>query len=207
MVFLIVIRIEMKDYSQIKAFILKLIPDLKEETWGAFIDKVVVKNYKKGEVILKPGMVSNHVSFINSGLLRSYYLADGKEVITAFANEDSYYSDYESFLTRQPTIMYTDAIEDTEVVDISYDDLQSMYREHPQCERIGRLIAEDLFVFISARNNSFLSDTPEKRYLNFLSICEPIIQRIPQYMIASYIGVTPEALSRIRSRMSKKTLV
>lgn len=194
----------MSSYIQIRNFLLELIPDLEDETWEAFLKVVVIRNYKKGEVILKPGSVSNNVSFINHGLIRSYYLSDGKEIITAFAEENTYYSDYESFLTRKPTVMYTDAVEATEVVDISYDDLQKMYKDYPQCERIGRLIAEDLFVYISARNNSFLSDTPEKRYLDFLINCKPIIQRIPQYMIASYIGVTPEALSRIRSRMSKK---
>ena len=184
----------------VKSYLIKLLPDLSTEAWNEFSERVSVKAYKKGDVIYSQGTVCNYVSYISSGLLRSYFLIDGKEIITAFANEDCYFSDYESFLTRQPTKMYTDALEDTVVVDIYYDDLQELYGKHHDCEKIGRLIAENLFISLSNRNDAFQFDTPEKRYENFLQQCEPIVQRIPQYMIASYIGVTPEALSRIRAR-------
>lgn len=188
----------------LKGYILKLIPDLDEETWKLFSDKLVVRNFNKGDIILKPGMVCNHVSYINFGLLRSYYLVDGKELITSFFPADCYFSDYESFLSRMPAVMYSEALEATEIVDINYDDLQELYNHNPVCERVGRLVAEDLFVHLSNRNSSFLLDTPEQRYERFLHECEPIVQRIPQYMIASYLGITPEALSRIRARISRK---
>lgn len=191
--------------SQIKEYLLQLIPNLPEEVWLRFVEKCVVRSYAKNTTICKPGMVYNTVSFVCSGLLRSYYLIDGKEIITAFAYENCYYSEYESFLTQTASKMYTTAMEDTTVVDINYKELQDLYSNSPECEKIGRLIAEDLFIFLSNRNSSFQFDTPETRYIKFLDDCEPIIQRIPQYMIASYLGLTPEALSRTRARMSKKS--
>ncbi len=186
--------------SIIKSFLLELLPDLSEEAWNEFAKRVIIHKYKKGEVVYKPGVVCNYVSYICSGLLRSYFLIDGKEVITAFADTNSYFSDYESFLTQQPVRMYTDALEDTVVVDIDYNNLQELYSTYHDCEKIGRLIAENLFIELSNRNYDFQFDGPEKRYEKFLEQCESIVQRIPQYMIASYIGVTPEALSRIRAR-------
>lgn len=189
----------------LKNYFLKLIPDLDEESWTLFSDKLIVRHFDKGEIVLKPGVVCNHVSYVNFGLLRSYYMVDGKELITSFFPADCYFSDYESFLSRKPAVLYSEALEATEVVDINYDDLQELYNHNPVCERVGRLVAEDLFVHLSNRNSSFLLDTPEQRYERFLQECEPIVQRIPQYMIASYLGVTPEALSRIRSRMSRKS--
>lgn len=196
-----------EQYASVMNFIKSLIPELDEETWHSFAEKISVRNLSKGEVMLRPGNVCNHVSYMNYGLIRSYYLVDGKEMITAFFPEDCYFSDYESFLTRKPAVMYSEAIEATEVVDITYDDLQWLYSTYPQCERVGRLVAEDLFVHLSTRNMSFLMETPEQRYLRFLDEYASMVQRIPQYMIASYLGITPEALSRIRSRMSKKSLI
>lgn len=191
-------------HSQIKSYLLELIPNLTEETWNSFKAKCKVKTFPKNTIICKPGIVYSNVSFVCSGLVRSYYLIDGKEIITAFAYEHTYYSEYESFLTQQPSKMYTIAMEDTIVVDIDHSSLQELYENSPECEKIGRLIAEDLFIFLSNRNSSFQFDTPEVRYIKFLEDYEPILQRIPQYMVASYLGITPEALSRIRSRRSKK---
>jgi len=100
--------------------------------------------------------------------------------------------------------MYSDVIEDCELAEINYDDLQLQYSKYPECERAGRLIAEDLFMHLSSRNASFLLQTPEQRYYQFLDECPDIVTRIPQYMIASYLGITPEALSRIRGRFKIK---
>jgi CRP/FNR family transcriptional regulator, anaerobic regulatory protein len=193
--------------AQIRAYFFNLVPGLTEDKWKSFEQLVSIRRFKKGEVIIKPGQVCNHVSFVNYGLLRSYYLIDGKEIIAVFFHEDCYYSDYESFLSRKPSKMYTDVLEDTEVVDLDYDALQLLYNSYPECERAGRLVAEDLFVLLSNRNTSFLLQTPEQRYSQFLADWPGISNRIPQYMIASYLGITPEALSRIRSRMSRKQTI
>lgn len=192
---------------QINDYLRQLVPGLEDAAWQAFADRTQVAEYRKGDVLLKPGAVCNYITFINKGLIRSYYLIDGKEMTTAFVGEDCYFSDYESFLSRQPVVMYSEVLEDTEVVNVHYNDLQELYTIHAQCQEVGRLIAEYLFVFLSSRVSSFLLNTPEERYLKFIEENELIINRVPQYMIASYLGITPEALSRIRSRMSRKKTV
>lgn len=190
--------------AQVKAYFFNLVPELDEEKWQSFEKAITISQYKKGEIILKPGMICNHVSYVNYGLIRSYYLVDGKEIITTFFNENCYFSDYESFLSRKPTLMYSDVLEDTEVAEINYEDLQIQYGIYPECERAGRLVAEELFIHLSNRNASFLLQTPEQRYVQFLEEYVDIVPRIPQYMIASYLGITPEALSRIRARFRQK---
>lgn len=89
------------------------------------------------------------------------------------------------------------------MLDLSYDNLQIAYRTYPEFQKFGRLIAEFLFIMVSDRTATLLLKTPEQRYVDFLEKSSDLILRVPQYMIASYLGITPEALSRIRKRLSK----
>lgn len=195
----------MEEHKQLRGFVEKMLEEVNEDTWQSFAEKLQVRRVAKGQLVLKPGLVCRHVSFVNKGLLRSYYLVDGKEIVTAFFPENCYFSDYESFLSRKPAVMYSEALEDSEIVDICYEDLQALYDSNRQVERVGRMVAEDLFVHLSNKISSFLLDTPEQRYLRFMEEWAHVAQRVPQYMIASYLGFTPEALSRIRARISRKT--
>lgn len=191
-------------FEKVKTFYFSLWPSLNEDNWYEFEKRLVVKKYSKGDYIIKPGEVCNNVSFINFGLVRSYYLVDGREITTNFFVEDSCFSNYQSFLSRTPSLMYTDVLEDTEVVDVDYDGLQYAYEYIPDSERVGRLVAEQLYLLLSGRNASLLMETPEQRYIKVLQEKPDLIKRVPQYMVASYLGITPEALSRIRSRISKR---
>jgi CRP-like cAMP-binding protein len=129
-------------------------------------------------------------------------LVEDKEICTGFLIENQYVASYESFLTRKPSTFNIEAIEDTELLDLSYDQLQKLYKTHPIFQIFGRLIAEYLFIFISQRTTSLLLLTPEQRYQKLISNNSALLQRVPQYMLASYVGVTPEHLSRIRRKMS-----
>lgn len=189
-------------HDGLKEYLQKILPDMNDSTWSAFLSKTKTAEYSKGDHVYRAGGICNNISFVSQGLLRSYYLTvDGKEVVTSFANTGSYYSDYNSFLTQKPTKFYTQTLEDTILIDVSYNDLQELYLKHPQCERVGRLIAESLFKSLSDRNSSFQFETPEQRYRKFIEYDQDVAQRVPLYMIASYIGITPEALSRIRKRI------
>lgn len=188
-------------HNQLKEYLLKLVPELDDETWEAFIDKSEMKSYKKNDFIYQPGQVCRHISFISSGLLRSYYVQDDKEVTTAFIYEQNYFSDYGSFLMQSPTDMYTKVLEDSVVINVSYNNLQLLYKSYPLCQKVGRLIAENLFMLLFNRNASFQFDSAETRYQKFVQDNESILLRVPQYSVASYIGITPEALSRIRAKM------
>ena len=186
--------------DQVKKFYSNFIP-LTEENWNLLSPNFRVINLKKGDFLQKEGDICNDVTFCNKGLLKAYHVKDEKEYIEAFFSQDEYLSDYSSFLLRQPSKLYIEALEDCELILLDYDIIQILYDKVDSFQKFGRLMAEFLFTQISLRNNSLLFETPEDRYINFSKNRPDLIQRVPQYMIASYLGVTPEALSRIRKRI------
>lgn len=188
--------------TAIKAYYKSLIPDLQEEDWNELEKRLTIQYLKKGEFLTRQGETSRTVSFINKGLVRIFYVADGKEISTGFVPENEYISCYASFLTQTPSIENIDAIEETELVNLSYDDIQFLYNQKPVFERFGRKIAEMLFIMISSQITRQLALSPEERYQSIVDNQPYVIQRVPQYMIASFIGITPEHLSRIRKKMS-----
>ena len=192
-------------FSNIKKYYQNLLPELSEEQWQYFQQFLVPKTIKKNEYLVEPGRVCKYVTYINKGSLRAFNVTEGKEYALSFFIENDYASEYCSFLTKTPATYFIQALEDTEVIDLHYDDMQKLYREIPILERFGRYIAENLFILLSTRNASLLTESPEERYLKLLqSNQNNLLQRVPQYMIASYLGITPEALSRIRKRLSEK---
>jgi CRP-like cAMP-binding protein len=191
-------------FDQIKTYYQTLIPDLTEQSWQRLQERFTFQYLKRGELLTSNGEVCRQVSFINRGLLRMFYLVDGKEVCTGFGKENDYLAQYDSFLTKQPSAGNVDALEDCELINLSYDNVQSLYAEEPVFQIFGRKIAEMLFIMISSQTTSLLTLTPEERYKAVLERQPFIIQRVPQYMIASYIGITPEHLSRLRRKMTAK---
>ena len=191
-------------FSQIKAYYKLLIPALQEEDWLSMEKFLTVQYLRKGELLTRNGEVCNQVSFINKGLLRFYYLVEGKEICTGFVAENNYIAQYESFLTRQPSTGNIDALEDCELINLSYDSIQALYRSNPIFETFGRKIAEFLFIMISMQTTRLLTLSPEERYQSVIENQPFIIQRVPQYMIASFIGITPEHLSRLRKKIAGK---
>lgn len=187
-------------FDQIKSYYKKLVPALQEADWNELQEKLTVQQISKGGFLTRNGEVCRQVSFINKGLLRMYYLVDGKEICTGFVAENEYIAQYESFLTHQPSLFSIDAMEDCELINLSYTDMQAIYQSRPVFEIFGRKIAEILFIMISSQNTRLLALSPEERYRSVME-CHPfIIQRVPQYMIASFIGITPEHLSRLRKK-------
>lgn len=191
-------------FAQIKIYYQSLIPQLTEEAWAKLQEKFTFQYLKKGDFLTRSGEVCRQVSFINKGLLRMFYVIDGKEICTGFQKENEYLAEYASFLTQQPSTSNIDALEDCELINLSYEDMQLLYNEEPVFQIFGRKIAEMLFIMISSQTNALLTLTPEERYRNVVQDHSFIIQRVPQYMIASYIGITPEHLSRLRKKMTSK---
>jgi CRP-like cAMP-binding protein len=188
-------------FDQIKAYYQKKIPDMQEEDWNRLKEHLTVQYLKKGEFLTRNGDICRHVSFINRGLLRMFYLVEGKEVCTGFMAENEYFAAYDSFLTHEPSAGNIDALEDCELINLSFNDMQTLYRSNPVFEIFGRKIAEMLFILLSSQTNRLLTLTPEERYQMLLDKQPALIQRVPQYMIASFIGITPEHLSRIRKKL------
>lgn len=191
-------------FNNIKKYYISKLPNLNNEEWLAVEKCLKVKHLKKGEHIIKQGEICNHVSYINKGFVRVYMSADGKEISTGFMMQDQYISAYESFLTRQPSNENIDVLQDTELLQLSYDDMQKVFEKYPIYQIFARKVAEHLFIHISQRTTALQLLSPEQRYQNMIEKGSLLPQQIPQYMLASYIGVTPEHLSRIRKKMMIK---
>lgn len=161
------------------------------------------KRYKKGEHLLAEGEICRHIIFIETGLVRYYINKDGEERTNYFNKEGEFVCDYPSFLPRVPSVVNIQALEDSTVWTISAEGIQQFYKEVQYGERFGRLAIEYVFVSVVAQIGSIYTDTPELRYQKFLLNYPTIVQRIPQYYIASYVGVKPQSLSRIRKRLAK----
>jgi CRP/FNR family transcriptional regulator, anaerobic regulatory protein len=190
-------------FELIKAYYKSLTPLMTDADWDALEQRLSIQHLKRGEFLLRKGEVCRHVSFINKGLLRLFYLVNGKEVCTGFVGENNYISEYASFLTQKPTQHYIDALEDCELINLSFQDMQSLYKSNPVFEIFGRKIAEYLYIILSKHNTGLLALSPEQRYQVIMDEQPHIIQRVPQYMIASFIGITPEHLSRLRKKRSE----
>jgi CRP-like cAMP-binding protein len=154
----------------------------------------------KGGFFLQPGEVSRKIGFVLHGVFHYFQSADGQEPTYYFGREQEFIGDYESFLAAQPTRHGIQALEPARLLTISHDNLQRFYREVREGERFGRLIAEALFVDVLRQLTSFYEESPEQRYARFVRSYPDLQQRIPQYYIASYVGVKPQSLSRIRGR-------
>lgn len=158
------------------------------------------KQIKKGEHFLAEGQVCRSVAMISVGLVRYYINEDGNEGTFYFGSEGDFVCDYESFLPQAPSNKNIQALEDTSLYVISYDGLQRIYHEVKAGERLGRLGIEQVFVNVMQQLSSFYKDSPEARYERFLKTFADISQRVPQYYVASYVGIQPQSLSRIRKR-------
>jgi CRP-like cAMP-binding protein len=162
------------------------------------------KELKKGDFFLAEGQVCKQVGFIVKGLIRYYINHDGEEKTYAFAEENNFVCNYESFLPQTPSTKIIQALEDCEMLVISLADLQIFYKSIAQGERFGRLVIGQVFIQLLQDLSSFYTDTPEYRYEKFVKEHPGLQQRISQYHIASYVGVKPQSLSRIRRRISSQ---
>jgi CRP-like cAMP-binding protein len=157
---------------------------------------------KKGQHLLRAGDICRNIYFIETGLVRYYGIIDGEEKTNYFNQEGEFVCDYSSFLPKRPSMTNIQALEPSTIYAITYDDMQQFYAKVQHGERFGRLGIEDVYVTLISQVNSIYSDPPELRYKRFLEKYPDLGQRVPQYYIASYVGIKPQSLSRIRKRMS-----
>src|SRR5687768_7620008 len=189
-------------FEAIKSYYRKLVPHISESELEVLESCLSARQIAKGDFLVREGQVCKHVSFINSGLVRVYYTTDGKDISIGFVGAGDYTSEYESFLTKQPAAQNIEALTEVEVVDLAFDDMQRLYKDYPVFQEFGRKIAEHLFIMLNQRNTALLATSPEDRYKNMIANNPTLLQQVPQYMLASFIGVTPEHLSRIRKKIS-----
>lgn len=162
--------------------------------------------YRKRQYVLQEGDVCNQFNFIVRGCLRMYKADDkGNTHILQFAAENGWLSNIGSFHERKPSELNIDALEDTMVLQISYNNLLVLYTTAPKFDRIFRVLIENSFVSLQKRLLQNISSTAEDRYFSFLENYSHLNNRLPQNQIASFLGITPEFLSRLINRQTKKS--
>lgn len=177
------------------------ISPLTEAESNAIAENMCVKTFQKGAFLLKEGQVSIDTYFILEGLVREYIVIDGEEKTTNFFAEEQWVISLNNFGSRTRSESNLVCVEDTTVSVGNEEQAQIMFKSFPRFETIARAIVEADFVEQKKLLTSYLTDSPEQRYLKLLKSRPDLFQRIPQYQLASYIGVKPESLSRIRKRI------
>lgn len=180
------------------------ISQISDSDWDYFSSRLVQRNYKKRTVFLALGEIENHISFIANGVVRQYIpnSEKEKEVTFGFSFKNQFISAYDSFLTRKPSLYELETLSDSEMYSISFNDLQDVYTYTQFGNLIGRMTAERLFLLKSKREQSLLNETAEERYVKLFKERPELISVISLKYVSSYIGVTPQALSRIRKRIN-----
>jgi len=188
--------------EQIKAY-LDQIATISNKDWGFFTSKLQRRVIPKKAVFLKLHDIENHISFIESGVVRLFIPKENpeKEITFGFSFKDQFVSAYDSFLTQQPSAYQLQALTETTLLSMTYEDLQDVYKNTQIGNLIGRLTAERLFLLKSKREQNLLNLTAEERYIKLFKERPELLMVIPLKYISSYIGVTAQALSRIRKRL------
>ncbi len=191
------------DHSAILKNIAKHIT-LDEKEIARFTSLLSYREVKKKESLLREGERCRNINYVQSGVLRAYYIdKEGNESIIMFAINDWWVTDIYSFTTGHPAVMHIDALETSTVFQLPKNDLETLFVEIPAFERFFRIIMQNSYIREQLRSIQNLSLSAEERYLNFTQKYPDFMQRISQKQIASYLGITPEFLSVIRSKLRK----
>jgi CRP-like cAMP-binding protein len=178
---------------------------LNDKEKNFFISILEHKILKRKTLYLQAGEVCKYSTFVVDGALKSFTVdKEGKEHILSFATKDWWIADMYSYISRKPAVQTIEAIADSEILLLSWENQQSLYEKVPKFERFFRILIENALVANQQRLIDNLSSTAEERYLHFIKKYPLIPSCVPQHNIASYLGITPEFLSKIRARLAKK---
>lgn len=175
---------------------------LQEREWAFIASNFCRKVFAKNDIITRQGETENYLSFVETGFVRLYVPGDENELTFDFCFDKEFTCAYNSFLTQTPSEYALQALTETVVWRISYDDLQKVYAQTKAGNYLGRFVSEKLFLSKSRRELSLLKHTAKERYLNLFHEQPDILKYIPLKYVASYIGITPQGLSRIRKQIS-----
>jgi CRP-like cAMP-binding protein len=167
------------------------------------VNTIRITNHPRKTILLKEGEVNNHICMVISGLVRSYYLNEGKEITSRLMDEGFIITSWISFYTRRPGNEFLETIEDTVLACVHYNDIQRLYDEFPEFNIIGRKQVEYSFYMSELRTRMLRKHTAEEKYKFFLENHPSLMQRVSLKHIATYLGMNEETLSRVRSQYHK----
>lgn len=174
---------------------------LNEPDWLLIEPAFVEKSFPRRTVLTAAGAVAREVYFVGEGCLRLYYEKNGVDRSVFFFTEGQFGGAYDSFITQTPSPHFVETLEPCRVLSISYDSLQRLFAQVPVTNEFVRKVIEHRFVELHQLLTAFILDSPEERYRQLLAHRPDLLQRIPQHHLATYLGITPISLSRIRQRI------
>ncbi|MEJ8818658.1 Crp/Fnr family transcriptional regulator [Lacibacter sp. H407] len=190
--------------EQIRQVIQQMI-SISENELNDFLDQTITRTFKKQEIVSRPNAIPNEIFFINKGLIRVIVADnDGTEHTIHFALENQFIADYSCFMQKQPSLYTLQAVEETEVVVLPRSAIEWGYKNLKDGEKMGRLIAEFYFIYQDDRIKNQYARTPKQRYDSITEVFPDIHNRVPQHMIASYLGITAVHLSRLKKNEHQK---
>jgi len=176
--------------------------NLSKDEEREFLGILTEKNISKKDFLIEPGQKVDCEYYVVKGCLKAYYLDEqGGMHIIQFAVEDWWISDFEAFFANEPAQLYVEAIEDSVLLGIQKDTLETLYSRIPKFERFFRIKTTNAFVALRSRILSSLQKSNKERYLEFCQTYPEIEKRVPNYHIANYLGIKPESLSRLRKEL------
>ena len=166
-----------------------------------FLQIVTTKQIRKKEMLVQPNSICQHQTYVVEGALRSFFLTDkGEEHTIQFAVNDWFISDFNSYVSQTPASLYVEALKDSIIQQIAYQDVEDLCLANPKFERFFRLVAQKAFAYSQRRTLSNIGNTAKERFQEFYKLYPDIVNQVPQYMLASYLGMSPEFLSKIRKK-------
>jgi CRP-like cAMP-binding protein len=191
--------VDLQSLIKIEAFV-KTIVQPNPEEWESFANSLQSKKLDKKDLLLEEGKHCDFIGFINQGVIREYTFQNGKDTTVDFVTENQFITDYQSFLMGAPSHQYLEALTEVELLILKKDAINTLFDQYKVWERFGRLIIERIFCINEAKRKKLISTSHEEQYREFATSHPKIVQQVPQYYIASYLGLTPEHLSRIRKK-------
>ena len=179
---------------------------IQDEDWQHLKKQLKPVSFNKGDLFVREGQLCKHIGFLNRGIARVYYVIDGKEITSYFntENRNAFVCSFTAFLSRKPSFENVHFLEDAELLLLSYEQLQDLYDKRPGIQKLGRLMAEYNYVLSMERIYSLQHAPAIDRYATMLKIYPGLMNQVPHHYIASYLGITPESLSRIRKSALKR---
>jgi len=185
--------------------VMKQMIDVSEDELNDFLSGAITKTFKRQEIISRPASIPNEIFFINKGIIRVLITDnEGTEHTIHFALENQFIADYSNFIQQQPSIYSLQTLEETEVVILPRSAIEWGYKNLKEGQKMGRLIAEYYFIYQDDRIKNNYIRTPKQRYDSITDVFPNIHNRVAQHMIASYLGITPIHLSRLKKAVIEK---